>query len=448
MADQTKEERGITAIAISGFKSLRDESRIEIRNLTVLAGANSSGKSSIMQPLLLLKQTLEAPYDPGALKLDGPNVVFTSADQFLTRPSPIGKPLPFVLEIGIDGQRSISNTYFKRSLSPKIELIKTIRRSPDFELELHPNMSSDEIARVLPPEYHDWKLAPSDTFEGFIKEFHWHVILENCFLDVELYGERDNYHSQWSLFDTKWRVATEINLTHLIYVPGNRGNPERAYPTVNEAAISDGDFAGTFGYYTAGIIRYWQERSSERLEALEAYLILLRLTSKITASYLDETRLELLVGRTKNSGENDLVSLADVGFGVSQVLPVLVALLVAEPGQLVYIEQPELHLHPRAQVKLAEIIADAANRGVRVVIETHSELLLLGIQTAVAEGKLATDKVILHWFKRDDEGVTKITSGELDENGAYGDWPQDFDTVEFDADGEYLDAIAKRRVRN
>ena len=66
MADQPKEERGITAIAVSGFKSLRDESRIEIRNLTVLAGANSSGKSSIMQPLLLLKQTLEAPYDPGA----------------------------------------------------------------------------------------------------------------------------------------------------------------------------------------------------------------------------------------------------------------------------------------------------------------------------------------------------------------------------------------------
>ena len=84
----------------------------------------------------------------------------------------------------------------------------------------------------------------------------------------------------------------------------------------------------------------------------------------------------------------------------------------------------------------------------RVVIVTHSELLLLGIQTLVAEGKLTTDKVILHWFQRNDEGVTKITSGELDENGAYGDWPQDFDTVEFDADGEYLDAIAKRRVRN
>ena len=57
---------GITKIAVKGFKSIAEECAIDIRPLTILAGANSSGKSSIMQPLLLLKQTLEAPYDPGA----------------------------------------------------------------------------------------------------------------------------------------------------------------------------------------------------------------------------------------------------------------------------------------------------------------------------------------------------------------------------------------------
>ena len=81
-----------------------------------------------------------------------------------------------------------------------------------------------------------------------------------------------------------------------------------------------------------------------------------------------------------------MVSIADVGFGVSQVLPVLVALIVAEPGRLVYLEQPELHLHPRAQVALAQVLAAAAKRGVRVVAETHSSLLLLAVQTLVAEG--------------------------------------------------------------
>ena len=75
---------GITKIAVKGFKSIAEECEIDIRPLTILAGVNSSGKSSIMQPLLMLKQTLEALYDPGPLLIDGPNVQFTEASQFLS----------------------------------------------------------------------------------------------------------------------------------------------------------------------------------------------------------------------------------------------------------------------------------------------------------------------------------------------------------------------------
>ena len=74
-----------TAITVKGFKSLYDECRLEIRPPPLLAGANSSGKTSAMQPLLLLKQTLEASYDPGPLLLDGPNVKLTSTKQALCR---------------------------------------------------------------------------------------------------------------------------------------------------------------------------------------------------------------------------------------------------------------------------------------------------------------------------------------------------------------------------
>src|SRR5947209_11895070 len=79
------QEQGIDVITVRGFKSLYNESRLEIRPLTILAGANSSGKSSLLQPLLLLKQTLEASYDPGPLLLNGPNVKFTSSEQMLSR---------------------------------------------------------------------------------------------------------------------------------------------------------------------------------------------------------------------------------------------------------------------------------------------------------------------------------------------------------------------------
>jgi len=84
-ADRLKQKKPslLTKIKVRGFKCFRDETEIEIRPLTILAGANSSGKSSIMQPLLLMKQTLQDVADPGPLKLDGPNVTFSSFDQML-----------------------------------------------------------------------------------------------------------------------------------------------------------------------------------------------------------------------------------------------------------------------------------------------------------------------------------------------------------------------------
>ena len=96
---------------------------------------------------------------------------------------------------------------------------------------------------------------------------------------------------------------------------------------------------------------------------------------------------------------------------------------------------------------MAQLLADAANRGVRLVIETHSSLLLLGVQSLVAEGKLAPDKVILHWFQRNEEGLTDITTGELDEEGRFGDWPVDFDDVTLETQMHYLNAAERRRAK-
>jgi predicted ATPase len=157
-----------------------------------------------------------------------------------------------------------------------------------------------------------------------------------------------------------------------------------------------------------------------------------------------------MVGRlpaTTGKGARDLVNIADVGFGVSQILPVVVALLKAEPGQLVYLEQPEIHLHPKAQVALAELLANAANRGVRVVAETHSALLVLAVQALMAEKELSPEAAILHWFRRDQDGVTKISTAELDQQGAYGDWPEDFGDVELSAQSRYMDAVEKQMFR-
>src|SRR5665213_2204237 len=104
---------GITRIAVEGFMSIVKRQEIEIAPLTILAGANSSGTSSIMQPLLMLKQPLEATYDPGPLKIDGPNVKFTSTEQFLS-----GKTAKQLnIEIRVGGQRTLGLNFAKTEAS-------------------------------------------------------------------------------------------------------------------------------------------------------------------------------------------------------------------------------------------------------------------------------------------------------------------------------------------
>jgi predicted ATPase len=96
---------------------------------------------------------------------------------------------------------------------------------------------------------------------------------------------------------------------------------------------------------------------------------------------------------------------------------------------------------------MAEVLADAAKRGVKVVIETHSSLLLLGIQTLIAEGRLPADSVALHWFTRMKDGTTQVTSADPDKNGAFGEWPEDFDKTVLDSQDRYLSAVEKNLIR-
>jgi predicted ATPase len=96
---------------------------------------------------------------------------------------------------------------------------------------------------------------------------------------------------------------------------------------------------------------------------------------------------------------------------------------------------------------MAGVLADTARRGVIVVVETHSLLLLRGIQTLVARGEIDSKNVMLHWFARDLEyGMTTVRSTNLDPNGAYGDWPEDFDDTSLETEKEYLDAVEERRI--
>jgi hypothetical protein len=401
---------GITRIAVEGFKSIAKRQEIEIAPLTILAGANSSGKSSIMQPLLMLKQTLEATYDPGPLKLDGPNVTFTSSDQFLSKIGRYDRPS---LRIEIETKDGGFGVTFANN--QPLGVLEETYTILDDELTLRPTMSQQEIRSAL-----------RDPWKGVADQLS--IEAHRFFLVLTDGASPPNFIPY-----------PDLGIEDLIHVPGFRGNQSRTYSAAHAGLV----FPGTFDNYVASVIFAWQKDQRPRYEALNLDLQRLELAQMVFARRINEVQMELQVGIGHNEPQR-LDNIADVGFGVSQALPAVVALHAADSGRLVYLEEPEIHLHPRAQTKLADILAASAKRGVRVVAETHSSLLLRAIQTAVAKGDLDPELVRLHWFTRDAEGVTQVTSAKPDANGAFGDWPEDFGDVALRSEQEYLDAVEDR----
>lgn len=464
------QDQGITEITVQGFKSLYEESRIEIRPLTILAGANSSGKSSIIQPLLLMKQTLEAPYDPGGLLLNGANVKFTQTDQVLSHKPCIyshnGNKF-FKIKTTFTNPRSLEHLSLESTFiqdNTELNIYKEILTIDKNRIVYNIGMSKDEAIQSFKDYVNNWNEGRlnkaflmgniNNKPESFI-----HVIDKNrCFLHCAMgwlpinADEWDINTQQMSIkvnfrlngFDNQLRIdILSSHIRRVIHVPGLRGTLERSFPNIS---TNNNQFSGRFDNYFASIIYNWHITQDSKIEELNKYLQNLGLTSKVTASRPNDVSIELQVGLSKDISDT-VVNIADVGLGVSQVLPVLVALLVAEFGQLVYLEQPELHLHPRAQANLAQPLIDAANRGVKVVVETHSDLLLTRIQTLVAEEAIDPAKLVLHWFSRGDDGITKITSADLDKAGAYGEFPIDFSDVFFEEDSRYVHAASSQLMK-
>lgn len=410
-------------IVVEGFKSIGQRVEVEVRPLTLLAGANSSGKSTLMQSLLLLKQTLEANFDPGPLLLNGPNVRFTSADQLLH--TELGAERANGFSVGVELEEFAFETRLERkNAKADLDVVSCRFRMP--------GSREHELAR----EGNGAVSRPAS-----IKRDHRELIRERFWLQPATVLMLKNGPMTWPTQIPSPASQSVSVFRDMIHVPGLRGNPERSYPIT----ACGPRFPGTFESYTASVIQKWMAAEPAKLAMLGDQLKRLGLTWKVETKKLDDATIELRVGRLPEPvrhGARDLVNIADVGFGVSQALPVLVALLEARPGQIVYIEQPEIHLHPKAQVAMAGILADAARREVLVVAETHSALLLLGVQTLTAQGELDPSLAKLHWFQRDRKtGATSITSRDLDTAGRFGDWPEDFDDVALEAQSRYLDAV-------
>ena len=221
------ESKGITKISISGFKSIANECSIDIRPLTILAGANSSGKSSIMQPLLLMKQTLESPYSYGGLSLNGENIRFTSVKQILSRFSKANQQDIFTVQIDIDINR-FCRLKFQNIPDVGLQTVETSYSFEDYlqhlvktfnKVTLSPEMTREEIIKALPPETtRSYEIHKEGSLNYKITNFYYYLICTVPEIGFPIYNPTP-------AFSTEISEIIRVPITHLMDPTFYRSKP-------------------------------------------------------------------------------------------------------------------------------------------------------------------------------------------------------------------------------
>lgn len=225
------------------------------------------------------------------------------------------------------------------------------------------------------------------------------------------------------------------------YLHADRISPAEFYPRDHQVAIGRG-FLGVRGEHTVNFLRHHardevpdgpllhpRAESARLLDQAAAWMGELCPGVDLRADPIEGTdSVRLSYGFDGPRGTRRRPT--NVGFGLTYALPIVVACLTARRGSLVLLENPEAHLHPRGQTRMAALVSAAAAQGAQFVVETHSDHVLNGVRLAVKRGVLAPEKAVLHYFRGGSTG-SEVTSPQIDRDGLIDQWPEGFfDEVE------------------
>ena len=139
----------------------------------------------------------------------------------------------------------------------------------------------------------------------------------------------------------------------------------------------------------------------------------------------------------RTSNDTGFLRPVHCGFGITQVLPIIVATLSVTRGNLMLIENPEVHLHPAGQALIGQLLAEAARAGIQTIVETHSDHVLNGIRRSVKSNRISSEEVMIHFLKQRSPESAQILSPTIDDSGNIDVWPDGF-FDQFDKDMDYF----------
>lgn len=349
----------IKNVYLKNFKCF-NEIEIPLNNLTLLAGSNGSGKSTIIQALLILAQSLNLNNSQRKINFMGKYIKLGYSNDVFYE---YNEEKEFVMSIGLKSDMDVTSMFTAEYQSNEYLLECDVHGSP---LESAKGLFSESFEYICAD-----RISPEKVFSVFGTNKSLGIHGENIMSYISAFGNKPILDEMCSL-DTENTLVTQIDFW---------------------------------------LKKMFKGFSVKFEEVLKADTISLRFQE---------------VSKNDRSNEHRPIN---VGFGITYVLPVIVALLKAKKDDLVIIENPECHLHPRAQRIIGELIAMVANAGVQVIIETHSDHVLNGIRVAVKEKKINKDKVQVLFADREDVGKhyhTNIYAPIIQDNGDFDVWPEGF----------------------
>ncbi len=427
----------LTRLRLQGFKSWEDTGGVTLAPITGLFGANSSGKTSIFQFLLLMKQTAESA--DRQLILDfGDDQSLVSLGSF--REAVFDHESEAALQGEIEWEMSPA-LKIADPRNPRSTLFSPKRMS--FSNEITTGGNGSLFARRFAYRFdgHEFGMQRKRDSQYELLEdpggYHFDRTVGRpraLTAPSKCYGFPDQVRSSYQNagFLADLQVAFESFMQSIYYLGPLRGYPKRQY-LWSGAQPGDvgrrGEQAVNALLASQGRGRYISPGPRRRKRTLEetvaVWLRDLDLIHDFKVERIaDDSNLYRVMVR--KSPRSPFVLITDVGFGVSQILPILVLCYYVPEGSIVILEQPEIHLHPAVQAGLADVLIDAVrSRRIQVVFESHSEHLLQRLQRRIAEEHLASSDAALY-FCDAGAGKSRLTRLELDLFGTIANWPEGF----------------------
>jgi Uncharacterized conserved protein len=355
----------IEKILLRNFKCFELQN-LTLNGLTILTGLNGMGKSSVLQALLLLRQSyLDGLLPKIGLALNGTLVKMGTAKDVLYENAQSDN---FDISIGWDDK---INAQFTIQYNREADVLK-----------INPTTFAPQIFERIP----------------FTDNFHY--------LQAERLGPRTtNVLSDYQVREHRQLGTAGEYVEHFLHMFGDKViKDSKLYK--NELLPRD----------LKSQVQAWLNEISP---GIELQLAIHNEMDIINLQY------SFIAGKQRSNAYRS----TSVGFGITYILPVLVALLSSSAGNLVMIENPEAHLHPRGQFIIGELLARAASAGIQVIVETHSDHVLNGIRVSVHDGIIKPEDVTIHYFSKiEEEGHmrSKVNSIVVDKDGRLDQWPEGF----------------------